>query len=55
MTGKRKAILTGMAAGTLWGIALVWIGVTKVNLPIFSLMPTLAFAFLGPGLVLAGR
>jgi len=52
MTGNRKAILTGMAAGVVWGTALVWIGVTRVNLPIFSLVPTLAFAFLGPGIVL---
>jgi len=49
---KRPTILVGMMSGVLWGIALIWIGVTQVPLPIFSLLPVLAFAFLGPGLFL---
>lgn len=51
-----------MAAGLAWAVAVVWIGAALVNLPVFSLLPTLAFAFLPPGLVflvmlavLAGR
>jgi len=46
-------ILTGMAAGLLWGIALIWVGTVHVNIPIFSYTWTLALAFLFPGLVLA--
>lgn len=52
VTGQRKAILVGMAAGAVWGLVLVRIGVTQVNLPIFTQVPMLVFAFLGPGLVL---
>jgi len=50
--GRRRQIALGMGLGALWGMALVFIGVAYVNLPIFSLLPSLAFAFLGPGLVL---
>ncbi len=50
--GKRRMILLGMAAAVAWGIATVWVGVTQVNLPVFSLLPALAFAFLPPGVVL---
>lgn len=51
MSPKRRTILAGMAAGALWAVGVVWVGVTVVELPIFSLLPTLAFALLGPGLV----
>jgi len=50
--GRRRQIALGMVAGGVWGIALVWIGVALVNLPVFSLLPSLAFAYFGPGLVL---
>jgi hypothetical protein len=49
---RRPAILAGMAAGLLWSVAVLWTGIAVVNLPVFSLLPTLAFAFLVPGLVL---
>lgn len=50
---KRRKILIGMAAGAIWGVALVWIGAAKVNIPIFSFTWTLALSFLFPGLFLA--
>lgn len=50
---RRGLIGLGMAAGALWGLGLVWIGVTFVSIPIFLLVPTLALSFLGPGIVLA--
>lgn len=49
---KRPVIVAGMALGVVWAITLVWIGVTQVPLPIFSLLPVLAFSFLGPGIFL---
>ncbi len=50
---KRQTIALGMALGALWGAALIWAGTALIVLPVFSLLPTLAFAFLGPGIVLA--
>ncbi|MCP3970188.1 MAG: MAPEG family protein [Rhodobacteraceae bacterium] len=50
---KRAMILIGMGAGMVWAIVLVWVGVAHVNLPVFSLLPSLGFAFLGPGIVYA--
>ncbi|RVT86989.1 MAPEG family protein [Rhodobacteraceae bacterium CCMM004] len=50
---KRRGIALGMAAGAVWAVALVWLGVAVVDIPVFLLAPSLAFAFLGPGLVLA--
>ncbi len=50
---KRTSIAAGMAAGALWGAALIWVGTALIVLPVFSLLPALAFAFLGPGIVLA--
>ncbi len=50
---KRPLILTGMAAGLAWGLALLWIGTSVVNIPIFSFVWMLALSFLFPGLVLA--
>lgn len=52
MTPKRRGTLLGTSLGALWAIGVVWIGVAVVNLPVFSLLPTLAFAFLWPGLAL---
>ncbi|MBI1416354.1 MAG: MAPEG family protein [Limimaricola sp.] len=49
---RRGLIGLGMAAGVLWGLGLVWVGVSYVPIPIFLLAPTLAFSFLGPGIVL---
>lgn len=50
---RRAKILAGMAAGVIWGVALIWVGTTKVNIPIFSFTWMLALAFLFPGLVMA--
>jgi len=48
----RPAMLAGGAAGCLWAAGVVWIGVRLVEVPVFALLPTLASAFIGPGLVL---
>jgi hypothetical protein len=50
---KRLKILIGMAAGVLWGVALIWIGTVYANIPIFSYTWILALSFLFPGLVMA--
>lgn len=49
----RPALLAGGLAGSLWAAAVVWAGVRLIDVPIFALLPTLASAFIGPGLVLA--
>ena len=49
---KRAQILTGMAAAALWSLAILWVAARFVNLPIFTLMPTIMTAFLAPGLVM---
>lgn len=49
---KRPQILAGMALGAAWAIAVVWVGVTQIDIPIFTLLPALAFAFFGPGVFL---
>ncbi|MBT8460438.1 MAG: MAPEG family protein [Boseongicola sp.] len=46
-------MLGGGVLGALWAFGVVWVGATQIDLPIFSLTPTLLVAFLGPGLVLA--
>lgn len=52
MSAKRQ-IQAGMVAGALWGAIVVHIGVVHVDIPIFSLSWTLAFALMLPGLFLA--
>ncbi|UXX84080.1 MAPEG family protein [Roseovarius pelagicus] len=47
---KRAEIMVGMAAGMLWGLALLWVAGQYVTLPVFALMPTIMTAFLLPGL-----
>ncbi|RMD92977.1 MAG: MAPEG family protein [Alphaproteobacteria bacterium] len=49
--GAARAI--GAGAGVVVSVMVVWAGVTLVELPVYSLLPSLAFAFLAPGLVLA--
>lgn len=49
---KRLKIVIGMALGALWGVALIWIAATWVSLPIYTLLPVLAFSLLGPGVFL---
>ena len=46
-------ITSGMAAGLIWGLILLWGAARFVNLPVFALMPTIMTAFLAPGLVMA--
>ena len=48
---RRAAIITGMAAGLLWSVAVLWGAARFVNLPVFTLLPTIMTAFLAPGLV----
>ncbi len=48
---KRGQILIGMVAGLIWSAAILWGAATYVNLPIFSLIPTIMTAFLAPGIV----
>ena len=50
--GKRQNIALGMAAGALWAVVLLWAAATYVQLPVFTLMPTIMTAFLAPGLVM---
>jgi hypothetical protein len=49
----RAARALGAGAGIVLAIAEVWAGVALLNLPVYSLLATLAFAFLAPGLILA--
>jgi len=51
MTGKRRNILIGMAAGGFWGVGLIWVGLS-LDIPIFSFTWILTLAFLFPGLFL---
>lgn len=50
----RWQMLAGGTLGALWALGVVWLGVTQIEIPVFALLPTLASAFLGPGLVIAG-
>ena len=49
---KRQKILIGMAAGAVWGLVLIWIGSTQINIPPFSRALVQPFLFLAPGLIL---
>ncbi|WP_425052274.1 MAPEG family protein [Psychromarinibacter sp. S121] len=51
MTTQRK-ILIGMALGVVWSIALIWIGIAKVNIPPFSRILVEPFYLIGPGIAL---
>lgn len=44
--------MLGIVAGLLWAAAVLWVGVTQINMPVFALVPTLYTAFLLPGIVL---
>lgn len=50
---KRIKIMLGMAAGLAWALLLLWGAARFVQLPVFTLMPTIMTAFLAPGLVMA--
>ncbi|RKF14920.1 MAPEG family protein [Roseovarius spongiae] len=49
----RARIALGMAAGLLWAVGLLWGAARYVQLPVFTLVPTIMTAFLAPGLVMA--
>jgi len=41
----------GLALGLIWSVGLLWGGARFVNLPMFTVMPTIMTAFFAPGLV----
>lgn len=49
---KRGFIGLGMIAGLLWSVAVLWVAVRYVTVPIFALIPTIMTAFLAPGVVM---
>jgi len=49
---KRRKILLGMLAGGCWSVALLWVAARFVQLPVFTLMPTIMTAFFAPGMVM---
>ncbi|MEQ9260399.1 MAG: MAPEG family protein [Roseovarius sp.] len=49
---KRKRIAFGMAAGLVWALGLLAVGGLAVQLPVFTLMPTIMVGFFAPGLVM---
>jgi uncharacterized membrane protein YecN with MAPEG domain len=50
---QRASMLAAGALGLLWAGGVVWAGVVLIEVPIFALLPTLATAFIGPGIVIA--
>ncbi|WP_245776360.1 MAPEG family protein [Thalassovita taeanensis] len=46
-------IAIGMAAGLIWGIAVLWVGARLIEVPVFALIPTVMSAFMAPGVVMA--
>ncbi|RBI77144.1 MAPEG family protein [Roseovarius sp. TE539] len=51
--GRNAAITVAMAGGLVWSVALLWSAARFVEIPVFTLMPTIMTAFLTPGLVMA--
>ncbi len=51
--GTRAKVGAGMAAGLIWAVLLLWGAARFVQLPVFTLIPTIMTAFLLPGLVTA--
>lgn len=49
--GDRQKVAIGFAGGMMWAAILLWIG-AQIHLPVFTLVPTVMTAFLGPGIVL---
>ncbi len=51
---RTRVLMTAAGAvGAIWAAGVVWVGVEVIDLPIFTLAPTLLVTFLGPGLILA--
>ncbi|MEO1139341.1 MAG: MAPEG family protein [Pseudomonadota bacterium] len=51
MRHKRGLIATGMVAGAVWAVALLWIG-AQIPVPIAMIQPVLMGAVFAPGVVL---
>ncbi|WP_101067369.1 MAPEG family protein [Roseovarius salinarum] len=51
--GEQAKIAIGTAGGLVWAVALLVGAAAFVDLPVFTLMPTIMTAFLAPGLVMA--
>lgn len=49
---ERRRIALGMAGGAAWAVGLLATGGLAVELPVFTLMPTIMVAFFAPGLVM---
>ena len=49
---KRRKIAIGMGAGLLWGVLVIWIGATMIEIPQFSRIVVSPFFTLAPGIVL---
>lgn len=49
---EQKKFRLGLMLGLVWSLALLWFGAQVVNLPVFTVMPTIMTAFLTPGLVI---
>lgn len=49
----RVQMALGAAAGCLWAVGIVALGVAAIDVPVFALLPTLGLAFIGPGLVIS--
>lgn len=48
----RQKILLGMAAGAVWALVVVWIGVNLIDFPVYSLQFVAPFFLFAPGLVI---
>ena len=51
--GMRARTMAASGLGFLWALLLLWAAARFVQLPVFTLMPTIMTAFFAPGLVLA--
>lgn len=49
---KRLIIALSMGAGAIWSFLILWIG-AGLDVPVFTLVPTVMSAFLAPGVVMA--
>lgn len=49
----RARTMAASGFGFLWAVVLVWVAARVVQLPVFTLMPTIMTAFFAPGLVMA--
>ncbi|MAQ86179.1 MAPEG family protein [Psychromarinibacter halotolerans] len=50
--GKQGKIAIGAGLGAVWSVALIWIAVTYVQIPVFSRVVVEQFFLIGPGISL---